>query len=188
MMILGILVMGSEHNLGKRSVEVWSPSEEGSCVLENFPRDMANDPTINFISGRLIACFWKSCEIYNNGTGAWTKLSDTNHARQMGSAAQKDDKVLLIAGWSTRSTEWIPLDGSGSQNGPISSVRHKRLHCTIQVSDDVIIVTGGAEDTNKYVTEYQLSDGTSTVLADLTHGRDDHACAVYQDAADQQVT
>ena len=187
-MFSGFLVLGGYPSYS--SVEYWSAEkpEEESCVLSSYPKSLHSFPTTNFVSGQLVTCYDYNCEIYNNGTGAWTKLSDTEHYRQMGSAAQKDDKVLLIAGWSTRSTEWIPLDGSGSQNGPISSVRHKRLHCTIQVSDDVIIVTGGAEDTNKYVTEYQLSDGTSTVLADLTHGRDDHACAVYQDAADQQVT
>ena len=70
--------------------------------------------------------------------------------------------------------------------GPFD-VRHGSDHGTIQLSSDLILVTGGdyAED---LVTSYQLTgDGDETSLTSLNHGRSVHACGVYQDAGGQQV-
>ena len=57
----------------------------------------------------------------------------------------------------------------------------------IQISADVIVVTGG-RDTYDYVTQYQLSDGYETPLASLGEPRHMHACGVYQDTNGQQVS
>ena len=66
-------------------------------------------------------------------------------------------------------------------------VRHGRSHCTIQVSSDLIVVTGG-EYTFDYVTEFQLTnDATETVMTPMTNGRSGHACAIYREAGGQQV-
>merc|ERR550525_2197017 len=78
------------------------------------------------------------------------------------------------------------MDGSPSQPGPFD-VRHGDLHCTLQISNEIIIVTGG-RDTESYVTEYHLSgDGNETPLSPLTQGRSDHACGVYRGAGGEQV-
>ena len=97
-----------------------------------------------------------------------------------------DDRILLIGGYDSSSTEWISVDGSPSQPGPFA-VRHGYDHCTIQVSSNLIVVTGGGQ-TEKLVTIYHLSgNGDETVLTPLNQGRDDHACGVYQDVGGQQV-
>ena len=57
----------------------------------------------------------------------------------------------------------------------------------MQISDDVIVVTGG-DGTYDYVTEYQLADVTETNLTSLVQPRYAHACGVYQDADDQHVS
>ena len=57
----------------------------------------------------------------------------------------------------------------------------------MQISDDVIVVTGG-DGTYDYVTEYQLADGTKTNLTSLIQPRYAHACGAYQDADGQQVS
>ena len=57
----------------------------------------------------------------------------------------------------------------------------------MKISEEVIVVTGGAYAEN-LVTEYQLSDGSETALTNLTEGRWQHACAVYQDTDGQQVS
>ena len=163
---------------------------------------MWDRPTANFVSGKLVTCYKKSCDIYNNGI--WTELVKTRVSRIMHSTVQTEDQILLIGGFQTKSTEWIPLDGSPSQPGPFE-VRNWELHCTIQVSPTTIVVTGGRENdvstAENYVTEYQLTgespacwgcvsrgDKNETPLKEMRQGRKEgHACGVYQDAGGQQV-
>ena len=83
-------------------------------------------------------------------------------------------------------TEWISVDGSPSQPGPFA-IRHGYDHCTIQLSSDLIVVTGG-DDTYDFVTSYQLTgNGDEALLTSLKQGRRSHACGIYHDAGDQQV-
>merc|ERR1719507_346047 len=184
----GLLLIGERSFSTSRSVEFWSPSdpEEGSCQLNDYPREMDLGPTANLVSGQLVACLLDSCEIYNGG-GEWTHLVDTISTRAFHSSAVKDDRILIIGGTDpSRSTEWISVDGSPSQPGPFH-VRHGDSHCTIQVSSDLIVVTGGW-DTWDLVTSYQLSgNGDETPLTPMNQVRATHACGVYQDAGGQQV-
>ena len=147
---------------------------------------MYNGPTANLVSGQLVACYGDSCEIYNGG-GEWTHLADTSY-REKHSSAVKDDenRILLIGGtYSSQGTEWILMDGSPSQPGPFR-VRHGSDHCTIQLSSDLIVVTGGWGDRGDLVTSYHLSgDGDETPLTPMGQGRGAHACGVYQDAGQQ---
>ena len=144
-------------------------------------------PTANFVAGQLVACYEYTCERYDDSDDSWTKIADTRSWRQYHSSAQHEDRILLIGGFDSRgSTEWIPTDGGDSQIGPWV-VRHGAWHCTIQVSSDLIVVTGGYK-TNDYVTEYQLTgDATETVMTSLINGRSSHACGVYREAGGQQV-
>ena len=149
---------------------------------------MWEQPTANFVSGKLVTCYKESCDIYNDGI--WTELVKTRVSRILHSSVQTEDQILLIGGYRTQSTEWIPLDGSPSQPGPFE-VRHREEHCTIQVSSDTIVVTGGRADATaaeNYVTEYQLTgDGAERVLSDMITRRYAHACGHYLDADSQQV-
>ena len=143
-------------------------------------------PTANLVSGELVACYYDSCEIYNAG-GEWTHLSDTISRRMYHTSAVREDRVLLIGGRYSNTTEWISVNSSPSQPGPFD-VRHGHSHCTVQLSSDLIFVTGGS-DTYDRVTSYQLSgNGNKTPLTRLNQGRCTHACGVYQDAGSQQVT
>ena len=142
-------------------------------------------PTANLVSGQLIACMYDSCEIYNGG-GEWTHLADTISTRSLHSSAVKDDRILLIGGQVDHSTEWISVDGSPSQPGPFH-VRHELGHCTIQLSSDLILLTGG-NGTFDYVTSYQLSgNGDERLLTPMKKDKLAHTCGVYQDAGGQQV-
>ena len=146
---------------------------------------MGYGPTANLVSGQLVACDYDSCEIYNGG-GEWTHLSDTSSTRSLHTSAVRDDRILLIGGEVDHSTEWISVDGSPSQPGPFD-VRHGSRHCTVQLSSDLILLTGGY-DTFDFVTSYQLtSNGDETPLTPMNQGRHLHACGVYQDAGGQQV-
>jgi len=180
----GILVIGGWYPTADQSVEFWSPTE--NCVLEDYPREM-DKPTVNLVSNRLVACYQDTCEIYRDGS--WQHLRDTTVYREGHSSATTKDAVLLIGGqdwmgYTILSTEWIPVDGSPARPGPFT-VRHGYQHCTIQTSDDVIVVTGGG--TFDFVTQYHLTDGTETPLTSLGQGRKNHACGVYQDTNGLQV-
>ena len=145
---------------------------------------MVWNPTVNLVSGHLVACYEDTCEIYKEGS--WQHLQNTTVERHYHSSATTMDAVLLIGGAWTTTTEWIPIDGSPAQPGPFT-VRHGRFHCTIQTSDDAIVVTGGY-NTYDFVTQYQLTDGTETLLTSLRTPRFNHACGVYQDTNGQQVS
>ena len=143
-------------------------------------------PTANFVAGQLVTCYLDSCEKYNDNDNSWTKIADTRSGRRYHSSAQHEDQILLIGGRDSSSTEWISTDGGEPQIGPWI-VRHGQSHCTIQVSSDLIVVTGGWK-TEDYVTEYQLTgDATKTELTSLINGRRFHACGVYREAGGQQV-
>ena len=141
-------------------------------------------PTANFVAGQLVGCNENSCEKYNDNS--WTKIADTRSRRYWHSSAQYEDRILLIGGHDSNSTEWIPTDGGSPTPGPFD-IRHGGEHCTIQVSSDLIVVTGGQDSLN-YVTEYQLTgDATGTAMTPLIYARSGHACGVYQEAGGQQV-
>ena len=95
-------------------------------------------------------------------------------ATQIDAAATKSDSAAAV---------WVPLDGSPTEPGPI--IRHGEYHCTIQMSNDIFIVTGGHQ-TEERVTEYNLSAGTEIQLNNIEK-RSDHACGAFQDANGQQV-
>ena len=180
-----MVIGGNGVNGASQSVEFWSPAdpEGGSCVLNFYPREMEAGPTVNLVSGRLIACYLDTCEIYQDRS--WPHLQDTTVTRTGHSSATTEDAVLLIGGIWSFTTEWIPVNGSAAQPGPFT-VRHMYDHCTIQISADIIVVTGG-DGTEDYVTQYQLNDSNATNLTSLAQPRRAHACGVYQDADGQQV-
>ena len=69
--VAGILVIGGKSDAASQSVEFWSAAadpEQESCVLNDYPREMYNGPTVNLVSGRLVACYWDTCEIYKEGS------------------------------------------------------------------------------------------------------------------------
>ena len=176
----GILVLGGSS--ASTSLEFLSTDNPGqnNCLLNNYPRSIESQPSTNFVAGKLVTCYGGQCEIYDNGV--WKFLVYTRSSRTWHSSAQTEDRILLIGG-SSSSTEWISLDGSASQNGPFT-VRNPYSHCTIQLSPDLIVVTGGWSS-SAYVTEYQLTTGTQRILTNLNTGRSYHACGVYHNAGQQ---
>ena len=182
-------MLGGENSAAGQSVEFWSTEDpvEASCTMNNYPRVMMDDPTVNLVSDRLVGCSYDTCEVYRNGS--WQHLQDTLHTRRAHSSATTDDAVLLIGGTeSEETTEWIPVDGSPAHPGPFN-IRHGYYHCTIQVNALTIVVTGGyhLQYSQDYVTEYHLNDTTETPLTPLLQPRYYHACGFYQNSNNQQV-
>ena len=180
----GILVLGGYPSY--TSVEFWSADNPGQedCLLNSYPKNLPHEPSANFVAGQLVTCYGGQCEGFIKGV--WSTFTSTIYSRQYHSSAQTEDKILLIGGSSSPSTtEWISLDGSASQNG--FTIRHNYRHCTIQLSPDLIVVTGG-HSYRYYVTEYNLTTGAERTLTRLNQGRQYHACGVYHNAGQQVLT
>ena len=104
------------------------------------------------------------------------------HNRMFHSSAVTSAGLHLIGGSiSAKSTELLPSDGGSSLNGFVLDVP-RRNHCSIQISNASIVLTGG-EDSLFSVTEISgLSSGDELVrrkLPDLISKRSDHACGSY---------
>ena len=94
--LAGILVIGGYNGGPSQSVEFWSAPEQESCVLNDYPREMTYGPTVNLVSGHLVACYGKTCEIYREGS--WKHLQNTRVSRYGHSIAKTEGAVQLIRG------------------------------------------------------------------------------------------
>ena len=82
--------------------------------------------------------------------------------------------------------------GTSQESFPLEPGRFQ--HCSIQVSDSAIIMTGGLDgygiEDGTRVSQFSFDDAgqvTFTELPRLTHGRAQHACGAYQ-AGESQVS
>ena len=80
---------------------------------------MADGPTVNLVSGRLVAYNEDTCEIYQEGS--WQHLQRTTATREYQSSGTTEEAVLLIGGYtddssdhSEHTTKWIPVDGAAA--------------------------------------------------------------------------
>ena len=109
---LGILVIGGYYS---QEVEFWSAVDPlgGSCKLDDYPftgvmSDLFNIPTANCVSDQVVNCYRDFCDVFRNGE--WSHLVATMVTRYQHSSAVYQDKVLLIGGMESNTTEWITLD------------------------------------------------------------------------------
>ena len=213
----GILATGIKY----QPTQFWSVENPGAtCTLTSLPWRYDLEHTLNVVSGQLVACEVQYrlhcyyCSTYVQGN--WTELasecnwSDSTKRSTLTSAVY-DGRLLLIREqdpifidnddyYYNTTTTWIPLDGSPPQQVPF----HKRRgyhHCTIQVSPDTIVVTGGTDDdypgesgsypgngnVEIFVTEYKLTDGTWSFVPKLPKPLWKHACGSYRDQDGHRV-
>jgi hypothetical protein len=137
-------------------------------------------PTVDTVEGRVLACYEDGC-LELTGSG-WEAGPSTLHTRRHHTSAVTAEGLLLVGGgYSPTSTELLPADGGPAREGfPLQPGREG--HCSIQLSADTIVLTGG-RDTEALVTEYSgLGTGgevTTRELPALTTPRYHHACGVY---------
>ena len=87
------------------------------------------------------------------------------------------DGIMLLGGSRTNTTEVIPPTGEAAVAGDFA-IRHGESHCTIALTSNIGIVTGG-HDTSDLVTSYTLPGGSPRPLPPLQEGRWGHACSWY---------
>ena len=157
----GILATGIKY----QPIQFWSVENPGAtCTLTSLPWRYPSEKTLNVVSGQLVACECNDVQRYYCYTyvqGNWTELASEcnwsdSRKRSTLTSAVYDGRLLLIREqdplpgqnddyYYNKTTSWIPLDGSPPQQGPFHN-RRGYHHCTIQVSPDTIVVTGGTDD------------------------------------------
>jgi len=116
--------------------------------------------------------------------GRWENLT-TIEWRVAHTSAITPDGLLLVGGsGSPNTTELIPRDREEGEGGYMgfSLETGRQFHCSIQIDETSIVLTGGL-GTESLVTEHtelgDLEDAVSREIANLTTGRYYHACGMY---------
>ena len=191
MLYPGLLGVGgySGDNYIFPDIEFWSPAPRHiQCTIPVAWAD-SRAITLDFVQGRVINCALSQCEELTK-TGWKTVASTLEFRRFHTSAVISGQGILLVGGdGSKNTTEIVPIDGGVSRKSfPLETDRF--YHCSIQVSDTTIVLTGGGvydnwyvTDTLSLVTEYSgLGTATGVVskeLPELLSKRANHACGMY---------
>jgi len=187
----GLLVVGGEG--ARLSAVLWSPST-GLCSLPDLPHEMVH-PTVDMFGGVLRLCHGMEC--FNWMGGGWTSWKNTSHYRHYHTSATAPSGLYLVGGVNTHTatgkdspvtTEVLPAEGEGRDSFTLPAPG-KELHCSIQVDETTIILTGGTPEGMKAETgvfeyaglgqSYEDSGVSMRELPSLIHPRFAHACGQY---------
>merc|ERR1712133_77898 len=180
----GLLIVGGKQS--ETTVEFWSPNMH--CNLPSLDRQMIWGPTVDYLNGKVVACWTSSCDKFEGGS--WTPLHDTLEDRDYHSSTVVGDKVLLMGGVHSRyTTELMPVDGGSSQPG-FEIDEGRASHCSIRTGEDSIMFTGG-EGVMNLVREYKgIGSGGEVTFDDypaLNTNREEHACGMYEKGGHQML-
>ena len=102
-----------------------------------------------------ITCYMNSCDLLSPNLGWEEWMASTLHSRRFHSSSVTNQGILLIGGDDSPETSELLPWGTNQSIPSISLPPPGRSrHCTIQISQDVIILTGGnLPQTSKLVTE-----------------------------------
>ena len=114
--------------------------------------------------------------------GKWENLT-TIEWRVAHTSAITPDGLLLVGGsGSPNTTELIPKERDEEGYMGFSLETGRQFHCSIQIDETSIVLTGGL-GTEFLVTEHtelgDLDDAVNREIANLTTGRYYHACGMY---------
>jgi len=138
-------------------------------------------PSVNVVGGAPLACYLDSCDwLTGNGweVGPTTLFNRTFHS----SHTLGDGSLLLMGGRASPTTTEILQIGEDPQES-FNLQPARNSHCSIKVSDSVIVVTGGYYYPQAQVTEYSGIGGSEVFIQDLPSlitGRLYHACGSYR--------
>ena len=183
----GLVVAGG--NPSDTSVEYWSPGSPAlHCTLPDLSTQMFGGPTLDFTQGRLVACFEDACDFLSTSTSGWQRLTTFGRWRMYHTSTSTSQGLLLVGGSrSSSTTEMVSVEDGETRAG--FNLQHNRSdHCSIQLSDSVMVLTGGSYSLS-LVTEYSGLDQqevTTRELPSLLTGRWQHACGSYR-VEDRQV-
>jgi len=194
----------SSSNEKKSSIhsEFWMPASGGST--NNHPRLAASSstekkssihcPTVSrgmwgqttdSLPYGPITCYMNSCDLLTPDLGWEAGVVNTLHSRRFHSSSVTGQGLLLIGGDDSPQTSELLAWGTNQSIPSLSlSPPGRSRHCSIQISEDIVILTGGSlPQTSNLVTELSNLGSSwqpvSRELPPLTMGRWEHACGMY---------
>jgi len=199
----GLLLVGGAKTGISQSVEFWMPAgrstnnhqrltstskekpfQEQSIRCPTVSRGMWGHTTDSLPNGP-ITCYMNSCDLLTPDLGWEAGVVNTLHSRRFHSSSVTVQGLLLIGGDDSPETSELLAWGT---NQSIPSVvlpsPGRSRHCSIQISEDIFILTGGSlPQTSNLVTELSNLGSNwqpvSRELPPLTIGRWEHACGMY---------
>jgi len=133
-----------------------------------------------------ITCYMSSCDTLTPDLGWQAGTVTTLQSRRFHTTSVTSQGLLLLGGDdSPQTSELLPWGTNQSITSVSLPSPGRSGHCTIQISLDVVVLTGGIlPRTNNLVTELSnLGSSWQAVtraLPPLTVGRWEHACGVYK--------
>jgi len=174
----GLIILGGESP-GSLSAEVWVPGSSSTCTLPEVPSPGYWSPTLNTVREQVVACENSACSRLTDY--GWEMDGLTLHSRRGHTSAVTGQGVLLVGGTDApRSTEVKPANASQGVES-FALEREMENMCSIQISESVMVLTGG-DGTYTLVTEYSgIATGAATTreLPELNTRRAGHACGSY---------
>jgi len=172
----GLLVVGGEGGL--QSVEFWAPPPlSAQCFLSDLPHWNFYH-SLDSLNGEVILCGDSYCSRLKGDK--WEEAAQLVEKRWRHTSVVTSRGLMLLGGQaSPNTTELVSMEGGGTKE--LLPLEPPRLdHCSIQVSEDVVVLTGG-RGTEFLVTEHNLSQREARVkqLPSLETGRRYHACGHY---------
>ena len=192
----GFLIAGGVS--GHSSVEFWRPGHQAGdhpnhpdqpdqpevhCALPPLP-GTSSVVTVGVVHDELIACNETECFKFE---GQWNSVHKLSEKKVLHTTTSVKDGLLLVGGQeSPRSVELVYVNEGVSQVVHFLDIGRK-LHCTIRISDKIVILTGGLSlleipgpDLN-HVTELSNIPGKvmTKPLPKMKISRYNHACGTY---------
>ena len=139
------------------------------------------------MNGVTITCHRDTCESFQEGS--WPTLVSTTESRGYHSSVVHGDRLVLLGGYDTQTTEVIPPTGEAAMPG-LYDISNGYYHCSIDIDDESVVVVGGVGGvggvgTGDLVTEYNKLSGHPRTLPSLQEPRYGHACTWYTQGHDK---
>jgi len=173
-----LLLVAGGHSNNSLAVEVWPPLLAPDCTLPALPEERWG-ASLDVQATRPVLCGLSSC--WQLSAGGWLNVGDTLQSRWYHSSAKTSEGLLLVGGsGSPNTTELLPIEGGQNTQG-MNLDPGRRMHCSIQVSNSSMVLTGGrlVNTATNLVTSYNLETGEGAELSGLITSRYHHACGSY---------
>jgi len=174
----------TNNNHPRLAASTTSSRKKSSIHCPTVSRGMWGQTTDSLPSGP-ITCYMNSCDLLTPDLGWEAGVVTTLHSRRFHSSSVTSQGLLLIGGDDSPQTSELLAWGTNQSIPSLALPPPGRSrHCSIQMSEDIVILTGGSlPQTSNMVTELSNLGSSwqpvSRELPPLTIGRWEHACGMY---------
>ena len=163
--------------------QFWTKDSNSSCALPSL-LSTESGHTVDLVSNTLVDCHRRTCNKLTPQNG-WEEVVVLVEPRLGHTSAVLEDDLLLLVGGrdSPETTELVDLAKGESMIG-FSVQPGRRFHCSMQLTSDTIVLTGGlgTETIVSEISSLREPEPSLKDLPSLQQGRHAHACGSYEAA------